>query len=519
MALPNDIPEKEFMHWVKATLGLQLAKRASCNYIKVLMTGFIDELKAIHQTDEVDHFDTLLHKVLFRSEVKKTRIKGIQSWMLYDQSCPGCKLVLDRMCDEFQDSKYCEKFKRHDVEETFKPDLYWWIVSKIYISKKCEVEHATGPEEVDPFAVLSLIRNCKRFDQQVKNETKWLIGLRHELMHSSNNTLTKKKMESSFAMIKRYIDVIKNSKSNMPTEVLNDIDTALEELDDLEKKELGIFDKENNLHDYTKRAIETLQQCLATDFKIPSDSEFDIITKLITWIERKKCENEKQQLRQALARSEEEKELQAKDFTEKMEGVKKELKNTAEKLEVYQERFGIVYPEPGFVASMRKDLEELKKPGFVASMRKDLEELKKPRPRVQSHGNVEESKKPRPRLQSHGYVEESEKQRIVVPMQDYEEVSEKPRPRLQSHGYVEESEKPRFVALMQKYLVESKKKGVVESKLKYEEELKKMEGVKKILKNTAEKLEVYQEGFGIVYPEVSELMVISDTLNLMHVIT
>ncbi|KAL4217998.1 hypothetical protein ACF0H5_022736 [Mactra antiquata] len=314
MSLLNDLPEEDFIHWVKATLGLQLAKRASSNYIRMIMTGFIAELKQIHGTDEEAHFDTLLYKVLFRGEVKRAKVKGVQSWILYDQSCPHCKSVFDSMSAEFNDSKYCKTWKRHDTAETFTSDQYWWIVSKLYISNKCEVAHATGPEEVDPFAVLSLIQNCKRFHQQVKDQMRWMIKLRHELMHSSTNTLTKKKMEENFEMIKTYLDAIKQCISNMSREVFNDLDKAVEDLDkaltdldDLKKKELGIFDRENNLHDYTRQAIQTLQQCLRTDFKIPAESDFDIITKLITRIERMKCEKEKQQLRDQLKRSEEEK--------------------------------------------------------------------------------------------------------------------------------------------------------------------------------------------------------------------
>ncbi|KAL4223556.1 Chromosome X 38 [Mactra antiquata] len=322
MSLPNDLPEEEFLHWVKATLGLQVAKRASCNYIKYVMTDFIDGLKKIHKTEEEDHFDTLFNKVMFRGEVKRSKTKGILSWILYDQSCQDCKRVFDRMFDEFNDGKDCTEWKRHCLSDTFKPDLYWWIVSKIYISNKCKVTHTTGPEDVDPFALFSLMRNCKQFDQYIKHQACSLIGLRHELMHSSNNTLKKEQMEDSFAMIKDYIDVIKNNKSDMPTEVINDLDNALVELDTLKKKELGIFDKANNLHDCTKKAVHIQQQCLRTDFDIPFDSEFDIISKLITRIERKKCENEKQQLRDELTRIKTEKESQAKESYEEVRTLK-----------------------------------------------------------------------------------------------------------------------------------------------------------------------------------------------------
>ncbi|KAL4235383.1 hypothetical protein ACF0H5_007019 [Mactra antiquata] len=314
MTLVEDLPEKKFLRLVKATLGLQVAKRASSDYVKHVMTSFINELKKIHKTDE-DHFDILLYKVLFRGEVKQPKTNV---WRLYDQTCQDCTRVFDRMLDEFYDRKDCTRWMCHDKTDTFKPDLYWWIVSKIYISGKCKVKHATGPEEVDPFAVFSLMRNCKQFDQQIKRQACCLIGLRHELMHSSNNLFTENEMEDSFAMIKDYINEIKNNKPDLPTNVINDLDKKLEDLDKLQNKRLGIFDKENNLHDCTKKAVHIQQQCLRTDFDIPSDSKFDISTELIQRIERKKCENEKQQLRKELTRMKKEKELQAQESTEKV---------------------------------------------------------------------------------------------------------------------------------------------------------------------------------------------------------
>lgn len=95
--MSDRLVKREFSHWVKTTVALQVAKEGMFGYIKNTMTQLVDRLEG--RCDDEEHRIRFLKKVTVDGRVSKehlTKRRGEFKWKI-GTDCRECTAMFDEL--------------------------------------------------------------------------------------------------------------------------------------------------------------------------------------------------------------------------------------------------------------------------------------------------------------------------------------------------------------------------------------------------------------------------------------